>query len=57
VNDSDWADTLAEILTVPSAMPVKFTTADVELGMPVGDQFDAVFHSMPGPTQVDWECT
>jgi hypothetical protein len=38
-------------------MPVKFTTADAELGTPLGDQFDAVFQSVPGPTQVDWECT
>ena len=56
-NESDCADTLAEILTVPSAMPVKVTAADAELGMPAGDQFDAVFQSVPGPTQVDWECT
>jgi hypothetical protein len=40
------------MLTVPKAVPVKLTMAKFEFGTVAGDQFDAVFQSVPGPAQV-----
>ena len=53
VNDRDFAETLLEILTVPSALPVKLTAADTEFGIPLGNQFVAVFQLvLDAPVQV-----
>ena len=52
VNDSDWACTLAEMLTVPSAVPVKLAFAVGEFGTTAGNQLAAVFQSVPGPIHV-----
>src|SRR5438552_672913 len=53
VNEIDCAETLEEMLTVPSALPVKLAVAVVEFGTPAGDQLMELFQLLLAPpTQV-----